>query len=143
MEHRSIGYPLSPTPFTTRRESTQDRGVLKWSHILTQHAIAARYRRSLVEQLMQEVATGAAASGRMISDRFIQTMLDYTEKMTPYRTSMKIDYDERRPLEVEAIFGNPLRIATALSVDLPLIGMLYQQLKFLDAKHRRIQEAES
>jgi 2-dehydropantoate 2-reductase len=92
---------------------------------------------------MQEVATGAAASGRMISDRFIQTMLDYTEKMTPYRTSMKIDYDERRPLEVEAIFGNPLRIATALSVDLPLIGMLYQQLKFLDAKHRRIQEAES
>lgn len=84
-----MGYPLSPTPFTTRTESTQDWGVLKWSHILTQHAIAARYRRSHVEQLMHEVATDADAAGRMISDRFIQTMLDYSEKMTSYRTSMK------------------------------------------------------
>ena len=86
---------------------------------------------------MYEVATDADAAGRMISDRFIQTMLDYTEKMTPYRTSMKIDCDEGRPLEIEAIFGNPLRIAAASSVDLPLIGMLYRQLKFLDAKHQR------
>jgi 2-dehydropantoate 2-reductase len=43
-------------------------------------------------------------------------------------------------LEVEAIFGNPLRIATALSSDLsvhfPLITCLYQQLKFLDVKNR-------
>jgi 2-dehydropantoate 2-reductase len=56
--------------------------------------------------------------------------------MTPYRTSMKIDYDEARPLEVEAIIGNPLRVATAAGANLPLMGMLYQQLKFLDAKNR-------
>lgn len=93
--------------------------------------------RSLVEQLMREVLAGAAATGRKISDRFIQTMLDYTEKMTPYRTSMKIDYDERRPLEVEAIVGNPLRVATAAGTDLPLISMLYRQLKFLDVQNRR------
>lgn len=68
----------------------------------------------------------------MIAESFIQTMLDYTVKMKPYRTSMKIDYDERRPLEVEAIFGNPLRKAQAAGVDLRLIRCLYQQLKFLD-----------
>jgi 2-dehydropantoate 2-reductase len=94
------------------------------------------HTRSLVEQLMREAIAGAASSDRIIPDRFIQQMLDYTEKMTPYRTSMKIDYDERRSLEVEAIFGNPLRAATAKGADLPLIGMLYQQLKFLDAKNR-------
>ena len=63
-------------------------------------------------------------------------MLNITAKMKPYRTSMKIDYDERRPLEVEAIFGNPLRMAKAADVILPQITCIYQQLKFLDAKIR-------
>ena len=60
-------------------------------------------------------------------------MLDYTTKMKPYRTSMKIDFDEKRPLEIEAIFGNPLRKA---EVNLPQIRCLYQQLKFLDMRIR-------
>ena len=47
---------------------------------------------------MYEVAVRAKSYGRIISDRFIQTMLDYTVKMTPYRPSMKIDYDERKSL---------------------------------------------
>ena len=102
----------------------------------TNELMADHHARSLVEQLMREVVAGAAATDRIISDRIIQQMLDHTEKMTPYRTSMKIDYDERRPLEIEAIFGNPLRAATAAGVDLPLISMLYRQLKFLDAKNR-------
>ncbi len=85
---------------------------------------------------MSEVVAGAAATGRIIGDRIIQQMLNHTEKMTPYRTSMKVDYDEKRPLEIEAIFGNPLRTATAVGVDLPLISILYRQLKFLDAKNR-------
>jgi 2-dehydropantoate 2-reductase len=63
-------------------------------------------------------------------------MLDYTVKMKPYRTSMKIDFDEKRPVEVEAIFGNLLRTAAANDVSLPLIRCLYQQLKFLDIRNR-------
>lgn len=42
-----------------------------------------KYTRELVEQLMYEVAVGAKSYGRIISDRFIQTMLYYTVKMTP------------------------------------------------------------
>lgn len=93
--------------------------------------------RKLVEQLMQEVATGAKSDGRIIEDSFIQKMLDYTVKMKPYRTSMKIDYDENRPLEVEAIFGNPLRKAQHKGVNLPKIECLYQQLKFLGARNHK------
>ncbi len=103
----------------------------------TNELMADKHTRLLVEQLMREVVAGGAATGRIIPESFIQTMLDYTEKMTPYRTSMKIDYDEGRPLEVETMFGNPLRTAAAAGADLPLIGMLYRQLKFLDAKNRR------
>jgi len=95
------------------------------------------YTRKFVEQLMWEVAVGAKSDGRIIEDSFIQMMLDYTVKMTPYRTSMKIDYDENRPLEVEAIFGNPLRKAQEKGVSLPQIECLYLQLKFLDAKNHK------
>jgi 2-dehydropantoate 2-reductase len=101
----------------------------------TDELMADMYTRTLVEQLMKEVQLGAKSTGRIIPDSFIQTMLDYTVKMKPYRTSMKIDFDENRPLEVEAIFGNPLRIAAEHDVSLPLIRCLYQQLKFLDNRN--------
>jgi 2-dehydropantoate 2-reductase len=84
---------------------------------------------------MREVQAGANSMGRTIPDSFMQTMLDYTVKMKPYRTSMKIDYDECRPLEVDAIVGNPLHKAQALGVNLPQISCLYHQLKFLDRRN--------
>ena len=101
----------------------------------TDEIMADMYTRTLVEQLMKEVQLGAKSTGRIIPDSFIQTMLDYTVKMKPYRTSMKIDFDENRPLEVEAIVGKPLRIAAEHDVSLPLIRCLYQQLKFLDNRN--------
>jgi 2-dehydropantoate 2-reductase len=94
------------------------------------------HTRQLVESLMWEVVAGAKSTGRTIPESFIQTMLDYTVKMKPYRTSMKIDFDEKRPLEIEAIFGNPLRKAAAEGVNLQQIRCLYQQLKFLDIRNR-------
>jgi 2-dehydropantoate 2-reductase len=94
------------------------------------------HTRQLVESLMWEVVAGAKSTGRTISESFVQTMLDYTVKMKPYRTSMKIDFDEKRPLEIEAIFGNPLRKAAAEGVNLQQIRCLYQQLKFLDIRNR-------
>ncbi|OCR02286.1 2-dehydropantoate 2-reductase [Oscillatoriales cyanobacterium USR001] len=90
--------------------------------------------RILVEELMREVVAGAKSCDRIIPDSFIHNMLDYTDKMKPYRTSMKLDYDEKRSLEVEAIFGTPLRIAQEAGINLPKIGMLYRQLKFLDMR---------
>lgn len=102
----------------------------------TEELMADNYSRSLIEQLMREVVAGAAKYERIIPDDFIQEMLDHTAKMKPYRTSMKIDYDQGRSLEVEAIFGNPLRLARSAGAELPQISMLYQQLKFLDSKNR-------
>ncbi len=93
----------------------------------------------LVEQIMGEVVAGAKTCDRIIPDDFIPHMLDYTHKMKPYRTSMKIDYDESRPLEVEAIFGNPIRAAEQAGIKLPQIEVLYRMLKFVDAQR---QEAE-
>ncbi|NEP45675.1 MAG: 2-dehydropantoate 2-reductase, partial [Okeania sp. SIO2H7] len=93
--------------------------------------------RFLAEELMKEVQLGAKSWGRIISDRFLKKMLDHTEKMKPYLTSMKLDFDGKRPLEVEAIIGNPLGMAREKGVELPKISMLYRQLKFLDFTNRR------
>lgn len=102
----------------------------------TDEMMADPQSRALAEHLMQEVVIGAAACGRVIPPEFIETMLDHTAKMKPYRTSMKIDYDEQRPLEIEAILGNPIKAAQAEGARLPQIEMLYQQLKFLDTRNR-------
>ncbi|MGJ3253331.1 MAG: putative 2-dehydropantoate 2-reductase [Elainellaceae cyanobacterium] len=102
----------------------------------TQEMMANPSSRKLAQQLMGEVADIANAYGRPISDEFVQKMIDHTDAMTPYRTSMKIDYDEHRPLEIEAIVGHPLQLARQAGVAALRIEMLYHQLKFLDERNQ-------
>jgi 2-dehydropantoate 2-reductase len=98
--------------------------------------------RRLAEQLMTEVVTAARQDGERLSPGqgrhlpadLIAQMLERTAKMTPYRTSMKIDFDEGRPLEVEAIFGNPVQAARQAGLEVPRIEMLYHQLKAIDRR---------
>ncbi len=86
--------------------------------------------RARAHGLMLEVQAAARASaGREIEDDFIQMMLDWTEKMEPYLPSMKLDHDAGRPLEVEAIFGAPLRAAEAAGCDVPGLREIYKSLK--------------
>lgn len=148
-EQAGIPMSLSPDLFVARWKklvwNIPYNGLSVVLNATTHQIMAQDDSCLLVEQLMQEVLTGCAACvnaspwaspDRPIPDSFIQTMLDYTLNMKPYRTSMKIDYDEHRPLELEAIFGNPLRLAQQTGVELPRINMLYRQLQFLDQQRR-------
>jgi 2-dehydropantoate 2-reductase len=89
--------------------------------------------RQLCERIMGEVVADAHSCGVPVADEIVAQMLKHTEEMTPYRTSMKIDFDEHRPMEVEAIFGNPLRTAQAAGAKSPLLEVLYRQLQFLNS----------
>lgn len=60
----------------------------------TDELMSNLHTRKLVEELMWEVVAGAKSCDRTIPQTFVETMLNYTDKMKPYRTSMKIDYDE-------------------------------------------------
>lgn len=102
----------------------------------TSEMIFDPHARQLAIALMQEVIAVAAAYGRVLDDHYIQQNIDHTEHMKPYRTSMKIDYDEQRPLELQAIFKQPIIAAQAKQVPVPLIHMLYQQLQFLDQRNQ-------
>ncbi len=89
--------------------------------------------RDLAYAIMQEVQAAAAVNGVAIATKFLATMLEHTAAMKPYHTSMKLDFEARRPLEYEAIIGAPLRAAAQA----PYMHMLYAQLKYLDAIHCR------
>jgi 2-dehydropantoate 2-reductase len=100
----------------------------------TAELMANRDTRQLCEQIMHEIVADAHACGVPVSDEIIAEMLEHTEKMIPYRTSMKIDFDEHRPMEVEAIFGNPLRATQTAGAQSPLLETLYRQLQFLNRR---------
>ncbi len=89
--------------------------------------------RGEAHALMLEVqASAKACTGREIGDDLVQMMLDWTEKMEPYLPSMKLDHDAGRALEVEAIFGAPLRAAEAAGCDVPGLSRIYGQLIWIN-----------
>ncbi|MGF1496863.1 MAG: putative 2-dehydropantoate 2-reductase [Elainellaceae cyanobacterium] len=89
--------------------------------------------RQLAIDIIAEVGAIAAAVGRPISPQYVRDLIDHTDQMEPYLTSMRLDYDAGRPLELEAIFSNPLKAADQAGVAVPRIEMLYRQLAFLDS----------
>ena len=103
---------------------------------LPQELLAHPRSRVLVQELMTEVQAGAAACGRDIPDSFLQKMVDHTEAMKPYLTSMKLDYDRAAALEIEFILARPARAAREAGVTLPRVEALHDQLAFLDARNR-------
>jgi 2-dehydropantoate 2-reductase len=47
---------------------------------------------------------------------------------------MKLDFDRGNPMEIEAIYGNPIRAAKAAGVAMPETEKLYRQLLALNTK---------
>jgi 2-dehydropantoate 2-reductase len=87
--------------------------------------------RQLVAEIMHEVIAGANAQSleRSIdADEFVARMLHFTDQMDHYRPSMLIDREEKRPLELEAIYTIPLQRAEERGIDLPRIAMLHSLL---------------
>ena len=68
---------------------------------------------------MKEVQTLAHADNITISDADIEEMIASTRIMVPYKTSMLLDYENHKPMEVEAILGEPLKIAKNADIKVP------------------------
>lgn len=83
-------------------------------------------------RIMKEVQQAAGANGVMIEDGFLEYMMELTVKMEPYYTSMHLDRRNSRPMEVEAIIGEPLRRGQKHGLDLPEMQNLYAGLKEID-----------
>ncbi len=86
--------------------------------------------RERVVALMREVAAAAkAVDGKTIDEAFIQQMLTNTEKMAPYKTSMMLDHEAGRAMEVEAIIGDALRASRDAGTDPRWMYGTYAELR--------------
>jgi 2-dehydropantoate 2-reductase len=103
----------------------------------TDELMADPSTRELVEELMHEVVVAAGRCGHRIEDDFIDYMLRTTDKMRPYKTSMKLDHEAGRPLEIDVIYGAPIAAARQAGFAMIRTAVLYEQLQFLDARQRR------
>lgn len=79
--------------------------------------------------LMGEIIAAAASFGYDFGEGFIDYQIKMTIPMKGYRPSSMIDFVEGRPVEVDAIWGEPLRQAKAQGLAMPKLEMLYAVLK--------------
>lgn len=85
--------------------------------------------RERAHRLMLEVRAIARRFGHDLEDSFLDGQFSVTEKMGAYQPSSLIDYLENRPVEVDAIWGEPLRRGLAKGVDLPEMEALHREIK--------------
>ena len=90
---------------------------------------------ALCESVVREVHGAAAACGVQIPPQMIDKTIENTRQMVPYDSSMRLDYSHRRPMELESIFGNPLRAAADCGASMPRVEMLYRPQRFKDASN--------
>lgn len=83
------------------------------------------------ESLMDEVRAIAAVEGHDIPPEYAAHQIDRTRPMGAYRPSTLVDADAGNPLEIDPIWGEPLRRAHLSGVETPHLASLYDQLHYL------------
>lgn len=99
--------------------------------ISTDLILSSDVLRGLVRGLMEEIVQGAKSQGLSIDTDLIEHLIKETRSMGSYRPSTLVDFTEGNPVELESIWGEPLRRAMAAGVELPKLETLYRLLKIL------------
>jgi 2-dehydropantoate 2-reductase len=63
-------------------------------------------------------------------------MIANTSSMPAYKTSMALDYENGRPMEIEAILGNVVRAARKLHVATPALDAIYAIAKMVEGSRQ-------
>ena len=77
---------------------------------------------------MEETVNVARAAQVPLPDSLVEKNIEMTQKIPAYKTSMLIDYENKRPMEIEAIYGNLLSEAKKHNVSVPNLESIYNQL---------------
>jgi 2-dehydropantoate 2-reductase len=90
--------------------------------------------RAFVRAAMEEVCATAAAAGHSLHPKLIDQYIAGTLGIPAYKTSMALDYENGRPMEIEAILGNTVRAARNHGVATPILDTLYALAKMIEGK---------
>jgi 2-dehydropantoate 2-reductase len=92
---------------------------------------------TLVRELMNEICAVAAAAGAPQEPALVEKMIAGTKAMPPYKTSMGLDFESGRPMEIEAILGNVVRAARRVGVATPRLETVYAITRMIQEKLAR------
>lgn len=95
------------------------------THLDTQTLSNHELYGPVVRQLMQEVAAIAAAEGLPIGEQDVAEMYALICAFDGIKTSMLVDLEKGRPLELEGISGTLLKRGKKLQVPTPMTGLVY------------------
>jgi len=91
--------------------------------------------KELIKELMNEVVVAANHCGVSLQSDAIDDMINSTLKMKPYAPSMKLDFDFKRPLEIEAIYSNPIQEAKEAGYEMKVTSVIEKQLYFIQQSY--------
>ncbi len=92
----------------------------------------ARWEK-LVRELMAEIIATAQALGLKVKNDRAEKEISRTRKLGSYKASTLIDFERRQPLELDALFLEPLRQAKICKVPTPRLSALCKILQELDS----------
>ncbi len=95
--------------------------------------LASEEGEAIIRRAMNEVCATAAACGHPQREGLIDDHIAGTRRMPPYKTSMALDFEYGREMEVEAILGNVVRAARREQVSAPTLETLYGLLQMIGA----------
>ena len=93
--------------------------------------------RRLALELMDETIAIANACGHNLPTAIALEQIKQTRTMGDFKPSTLIDYLAGRPLEIEPIWGEPLRRGQAKGIEAPQLTKLYGELTALDRAERK------
>ncbi|MDR0885739.1 MAG: 2-dehydropantoate 2-reductase [Clostridiales Family XIII bacterium] len=88
--------------------------------------------RLLVRATMEEIREAAYASGIVISEEFLDEMVQLTVDMEPYSPSMRLDYLAGRMMEIEALYTGIIHYASNYGYNMKIVKTLRCQLQYLE-----------
>lgn len=95
--------------------------------------LAVPEARALLLGVMAEVTAVARAQGILISESEGREQVAYTETLPPIRTSMEVDRERGRSMEIDALVGVVVRRGRQFNVPTPLSDALSALLKAIEA----------
>lgn len=98
----------------------------------TEQLLRTEEGRRLVLEVMGEVVAVARADGVTFHEKLPEEKVCYTLGMGPYRTSMQLDREAGRAMEVDSIITSVRRCAAVHKVRTPRLDLLELQLRSID-----------
>lgn len=131
VKNSSVTY--QPDLFYARWRKLVYNSTLNTVCALTQIDTARAYLMGLDETVIRPamaelIALAERATGKKMPEGIDTAMLECDDGIY-YKPSMQVDVEKGNPIELEAILGNPIRIAKRLGVEVPLLSVLYHLLR--------------